>query len=850
MSKDINPIQFTKHQYSPQIQKQSLQSLKIVVPICIIFTLCSIVIAFMWYSFNGLSEYLLLGLNNVAILIVCIFSLYWSLTFQIVRDVINQQEGYPLSTIPYYHSLFTQILCAIQVALALSLIQYNSYNQFLLILPLTIIEIFLLLYIANVSRQFNIREYGVQRLIVYASSAINLIILAFAAYYLKKVISQINYQMYQVSRTNIEISLIKIILLAFFILTIIVATFNLRKIKAYFVTLSYIIISLCILAACANGMLVRRIQSLNFELSTPNGCRFAMQTISEISLKHELQCSQKYFHLDQSPYLPCEQDQQTYEWESNTNNKLGCINLKCCKTVQNYLFSPINSLCISINLIIMIGLVQAFNGAMLSESIFKKYKINIVDDGVIFILLLILAIFAVCTYNFTPDLTIKVQHSLVKEESVLNQITILPTPLYKNFDKQERLVGFQNLQSCQSITSVMIQKINFQTDNNYQGIILAIQGTNGQFTILNEENYMNLSVVTDNEITKQFFQGQTIPFDRILIKGNIEEAEKFIKENLYFCSDYPLNADFEILKEFYKIPKKRILVGIPKETQKFADEAFKFYDVKINIEDATNFQPISNSEIEIYEGKYLTQSCQIIKQLQRHLFVLKTDENGSVTLNKLSQGNSYTIMIQKPDYKRTCSVLDLQRRIPKTNYIFRLTSGIPKHSVRVILEWSSRSLNLDLYGIFKVNEHMCMTGPLSKSCGGMEHTSITKEDQHIEILDLKQLEPQIYTLFVKRFLTKQETLDLLPKQRINQDWIDSDPHITVYLSELKYPLIEFRLPQITNQQMEKVDMTWMVFQIDGTQSDAPNSIQKMTSDISNDEIKSNTASKKPYWPSI
>ncbi|CAK77729.1 unnamed protein product (macronuclear) [Paramecium tetraurelia] len=850
MNKDINPIQITKHQYSPSVQKQGLQSLKWVVPICIICSLCSIVIAYMWYSSNGLTEYLLLGLNNVAILIVCIFSFYWSLTFQIVRDVINQQEGFPLSSIPYFHSLFTQILCAIQAGLVLGLIEYNSYNQFILILPLTIIEIFLLLYLANVSRQFNIREYGVQRLIIYATSAINLIFLAFAAYYLKKVISQINYQMYQVSSTNIEISFIKIILLVFFILTILVATFNVKKIKVFFVTISYIIVGLCIMAACVNGLLVRRIQSLNLELSSPNGCRFAMQTISETSLKDELQCSQKYLNLDLSPYLPCDQDQQTYEWESNSNIKLGCVNLQCCKAVQNYLFSPINSLTIWINLIIMIGLVQSFNAAILSESTFKKYKMHIVGDGVVFIILLILAILTVCTYNFTPDLQIGIQHALVKEQSVLNQITILPTPVYKNFDKQEKLIGFHNLQSCQQITAVMLQKITFSSDNNQKGIILAIQGTNGQFTILNEVNQQDLSIIVDNDITKEFFQPQTLPFDRILIKGKIEEAENFINNNLYFCSDNPLSADFEILKEFYEIQKKRILEGVSKDAQKYADQAFKFYNIKIVIEDATNFQPIQNSQIEIYDGKFLSQSCQIIKQLESNLYELTTDENGSVTLNNLSQGNSYTIMIYKPNYKRTCSVLDLQRRIPKTNYIFRLTSSIQKHSVRVILEWSSKSLNLDLYGIFKVNEHSCLTGPLSKSCGGMEHISISKEDQHIEILDITQLEPYRYTLFVKRFLTRQESLDLLSKSGINQDWIDSDPHITVYLNELKYPLVEFRLPQITNQQMDRVDMTWMVFQIDGIQSDAPNSIQKMTSEISNDEIKTNTSFKKSYWPNI
>jgi hypothetical protein len=38
---------------------------------------------------------------------------------------------------------------------------------------------------ANVSRQFNIREYGVQRFIVYGTSGANLIFLVFAAFNLK-----------------------------------------------------------------------------------------------------------------------------------------------------------------------------------------------------------------------------------------------------------------------------------------------------------------------------------------------------------------------------------------------------------------------------------------------------------------------------------------------------------------------------------------------------------------------------------------------------------------------------------------------------------------------------------------
>ncbi|CAD8060315.1 unnamed protein product [Paramecium primaurelia] len=840
--------------YSPQVQMRSLATLKIIAPLCILLSLCSVVIGFIWYAFNGLTEFLIIGINNIAVLFTCIFSLYWSLTTKvIVNEEIDSPDGHLYNTIPYLHSLFTQLVCAIESGLVLSLIEYDSYNQFLLVLPIQILEIFLLLYMANVSRQFNIREYGIQRLIVYGTSIVNLLFLIFASFSLKQVILQINSQLFQISTTNIEITLVKIVLFVLFITTLIVSMFNLKRIKIYFVTLAFIILSICIVACCVNGLLVRRVQDLEVELSTNKGCKFAMQSISEKSLNDQLECPQKYFDLELSPYLPCEQDVQSYQWETNTKiNKLGCVNLKCCNSVKQYVFNPINSLTIWINLIVMVGIVQSFNTAMLSEGSYKKFRMHVVGDAMVFIILVLLAILVVVAYNITPELSVNVQHPLVKQDSMLNQITVLPTPVYKNFDKQEKLVGFYNLQSCEPISSVMIQKVVFKTTEVQKGITLAISGTNGQFVALKEYNNEKLKIIIDDEINKTIFSQLSQPNDSIIIQGDVQEAEKFYNNNLHYCSDNPLSADFDFMIEYYDIPQQnnRILQALSKEQQQIGDQAFKFYNVKITIENSADFSPIADTLIEVYEGKFLSQSCQIIRQLENNLHELKTDEQGNTEINNLSQGYSYTVLIYKSGFKKSCSVLDLQRRVPKTKYIFRLTKNIPKHSVRILLEWTSKTLNLDLYSAFKVGEHSCLTGALSKSCGGMQLSSISKNDQHIEVLDIYQLEPQIYTIFVKRFLTRNEALDLLKNSLVSQEWIDADPHITVYLSELNYPLIEFRLPQNINFQMDKLDLTWMVFKIDGQQSDAPQTLQKIESKIANDEIRQNTASNKPFWPEI
>lgn len=87
--------------------------------------------------------------------------------------------------------------------------------------------------------------------------------------------------------------------------------------------------------------------------------------------------------------------------------------------------------------------------------------------------------------------------------------------------------------------------------------------------------------------------------------------------------------------------------------------------------------------------------------------------------NNLSRGIEYTILVKKQGYKHSCVLVDLARRSPKAKYFIRMSPQVDKHSMKIILEWTSKHLNLDLYGRFDVHQHTCMTGALSKGCGGM-----------------------------------------------------------------------------------------------------------------------------------
>lgn len=82
--------------------------------------------------------------------------------------------------------------------------------------------------------------------------------------------------------------------------------------------------------------------------------------------------------------------------------------MKCCKNVKQFVFNHINSLTIWINLIVIVGIVQAFNAAMLSEGSYKKFRMHIVGDSMVCIILVLLAILVIVAYYINPELSVNV----------------------------------------------------------------------------------------------------------------------------------------------------------------------------------------------------------------------------------------------------------------------------------------------------------------------------------------------------------------------------------------------------------------------------------------------------------
>lgn len=73
-------------------------------------------------------------------------------------------------------------------------------------------------------------------------------------------------------------------------------------------------------------------------------------------------------------------------------------------------------------------------------------------------------------------------------------------------------------------------------------------------------------------------------------------------------------------------------------------------------------------------------------------------------------------------YKHGCASVDLAKQNPKLSHVIRLIKPFAQNSLKVLLDWSSpKNVNLDLYGRVVGDSHLCLTGAISKECGGMKY---------------------------------------------------------------------------------------------------------------------------------
>lgn len=267
-------------------------------------------------------------------------------------------------------------------------------------------------------------------------------------------------------------------------------------------------------------------------------------------------------------------------------------------------------------------------------------------------------------------------------------------------------------------------------------------------------------------------------------------------------------------------------------------------------------------EMSIYLGGFMLTSCQQLSDMQTDLLHTTSDQHGRFEFANLNEGYLYTIVTKAPSYKHGCTVVDLSsnaRQHFQLSYRVPLTRQIPAHSMRLIMHWVG-PVDYDLYGMFADQQHECITGPISKPCGGM---SFNQAEKNIKYLSIDTIQPFPYLFYVTRFLQHEKAdLKILKDSQVhvNQEMLSSRLKVIVYVPELAYPLIEYPMPickcrttlslSVKKDDYNQIDFTWLLFCIDGTRGDGPRTLQKYWHDFSSQDVLDQAAYKQPTWPTL
>lgn len=332
---------------------------------------------------------------------------------------------------------------------------------------------------------------------------------------------------------------------------------SLRKFKILIFAGANATLLLTIIMVMMNGFLIKNLNEINVFMKAKNNCIMTLKNLNQQFLS-TMMCSDKYLETDQSPYLSCDLQEQSFIWENPTNwTKSACINTNCCdKTLTLIYYSDIMIIYLESLGIIGLGFVLIaccyYIGSMY-ENIEGEYKISsFFQKSIIFtyILIPILGIIALSTVPFIlPEM--QIIFPIVGEVNTANVMQypsnatnympscfLLSTYLSKTFDPQLSLTKCSNIITINS-TSTCVDDIR---------VILMIQ--NGEIYVPLNFNSQYVRVY-DKRSKILIFSKESleIEFDYLAFEGPVENIKSFVTETISIC---PFSL-FETIKYSYTI---------------------------------------------------------------------------------------------------------------------------------------------------------------------------------------------------------------------------------------------------------------------------------------------------------
>lgn len=343
----------------------------------------------------------------------------------------------------------------------------------------------------------------------------------------------INYAFKGISR--ISMIFIIVIEIIFFI--------SLRKFKILIFAGANATLLLTIIMVMMNGFLIKNLNQINNFMKDKNNCVIALKNLNQQFLS-TMMCSDKYLETEQSPYLSCDLQEQSFIWENPTNwTKNACINTDCCdKTLTLIYYSDIMIIYLQSLGIIFFGFVIIaccyYIGSMY-ENIEVEYKLSSFFHKFIifmYILIPILGIIALSTVPFILPEKL-VLFPIVGEVNISNVIQypsnatdyipscfLLSSYLSKTFDPQLSLTKCSNIITINSTSScvddirviLMIENADIYVPLDFNNQYVKIYDKRSKILIFSQENLQT-------------------EFDYLAFEGPVEYIKSFVTETIKIC---------------------------------------------------------------------------------------------------------------------------------------------------------------------------------------------------------------------------------------------------------------------------------------------------------------------------
>ena len=618
-----------------------------------------------------------------------------------------------------------------------------------------------------------------------------------------------------------------------------------RKWRMPYMIVGAIMLFLIIVLSSAGAQSVRNAKTVDKDLN--KDCKSALDSIGKETLKSN-GCKDKYIDSGNSPYLTCPANEQAVMWELDINkdlsakqNKVGCLNMKCCGNVAEAYRKWLVRLGISVIALVAFTFLNICCCFFMSSKFAGQRGFPKAVE-LVFMALFVLAIIAMIIVLSIVNGDIKERSKVVIASAIQSNKADLSKIQYypKSVDEIP--------QHCQSLEHLKAYKPSdtCKTHCKEQQVRTSILSKNSNFIVKN--HWKQDKVKLFDEEAKYILFGNSAKNSKFAAFQGLEIYDQdFYDNKLKVCTvkqtDKPeISTPFNYLvpkpaakkKTTTRLLEEKPEIKVPEvisEDQvnplaKFDHTQFGNYHLKIV--SLFDNQMVSGAKLNLYEDK-ANERLMCKEGVKAHSRLsLKTNSEGKATFNNLEYG-FYTLFIEKEGFKVTCNQIQVTKDEWKERAF--LIPEMKKGQEAYVISWKQNSISITSGAAFALNSMIeCVTTNTKTKCGGMKYHSSKPDNEYqgnANVIFIEKLASYNYLFYIKEIIplaTYKSKIGLA--SGLNSDFMREHVQGYYYVHELKFPAEKmngfnnkFKEAKIQTQVQKEKNLAYLVGCVNGHKTD-------------------------------